>query len=150
MPLFGLRFAAPVPVETVRWLGLSGETYPDRKKGGIFGWHQERPHIPAYLVPQECGCHMDTHVASLQMPDGTKLTLEMADAPFAFSAIPYTPQQLEQAAHLEELPQPVRTVVTIYGAMRGVGGIDSWGSDVESAYQVHGEQDMGFSFLIHL
>ncbi len=150
LPLFGLRFAAPVPVETVRWLGLSGETYPDRKKGGIFGWHQERPHIPAYLVPQECGCHMETHAASLQMPDGTKLTLEMADAPFAFSAVPYTPQQLEQAAHLEELPRPVRTVVTIYGAMRGVGGIDSWGSDVESAYQVHGEQDMGFSFLIHL
>ena len=93
---------------------------------------------------------METHAASLQMPDGTKLTLEMADAPFAFSAIPYTPQQLEQAAHLEELPRPVRTVVTIYGAMRGVGGIDSWGSDVEPAYQVHGEQDMGFSFLIHL
>lgn len=104
LPLFGLRFATPVPVETVRWLGLSGETYPDRKKGGVFGWHQETPHIPAYLVPQECGCHMDTRTVCLQMTDGAALTLEPADRPFAFSVLPYTPQQLEQAAHLEELP----------------------------------------------
>ena len=60
------------------------------------------------------------------------------------------PQQLEQAAHREELPRPVRTVVTVCGAVRGVGGIDSWGSDVEPAYQVRGDQDIGFSFWIHL
>ncbi len=150
MPLFGLRFATPVPVEEVRWLGLSGETYPDRKKGGIFGWHREAPHIPAYLVPQECGCHMDTRAAVLSMADGAKLTLEMADEPFAFSAIPYTPQQLEQAAHREELPRPVRTVVTVCGAMRGVGGIDSWRTDVEEPYHVSGEQDHRLSFVFRL
>ena len=150
LPLFGLRFATPAPVETVQWLGLSGETYPDRKKGGVFGWHREQPHIPAYLVPQECGCHMDTRAVSLSMPDGGTLKLEMAEAPFAFSAIPYTPQQLEQAAHREELPQPVRTVVTVCGAMRGVGGIDSWGADVEAPYQVSGEIDQEVSFRLGL
>ena len=93
---------------------------------------------------------MGTRTASLQMSDGAKLTLEMAGDPFVFSAIPYTPQQLEQAAHREELPRPVRTVVTVCGAVRGVGGIDSWGSDVEPAYQVRGDQDIGFSFWIHL
>lgn len=36
LPLFGLRFATSAPVETVEWIGLSGETYPDRKKGGLF------------------------------------------------------------------------------------------------------------------
>ena len=148
LPLFGLRFATPAPVETVQWLGLSGETYPDRKKGGVFGWHREQPHILAYLVPQECGCHVDTRAVSLVMPDGGTLKLEMADTPFAFSAIPYTPQQLEQAAHREELPQSVRTVVTVCGTMRGVGGIDSWGADVEDAYQISGEKDAVFSFQI--
>ena len=150
LPLFGLRFAAPVPAEQVEWLGLSGETYPDRKKGGVFGWHREVPHIPGYLVPQECGCHADTRAAVLCGPDGKKLTLEMADTPFAFSAIPYTPQQLEQAAHREELPAPVRMVVTVCGAMRGVGGIDSWGSDVEEAYHISGEADQAFSFSVWL
>ena len=150
LPLFGLRFATPEPVERVEWLGLSGETYPDRKKGGVLGWHRETPHVPAYLVPQECGCHMDTHMASLHMADGAQLVLEAEGRPFAFSAIPYTPWQLEQAAHREELPRPVRTVVTVCGAMRGVGGIDSWGSDVEEAYHVSGEQDQALSFRLRL
>lgn len=150
LPLFGLRFATPVPLETVRWLGLSGETYPDRKKGGVFGQHQEWPHVPAYLVPQECGCHVDTHAATLCLLGGATLEIEKNHGPFAFSAIPYTPQQLEQALHQEELPQPLRTVVTICGAMRGVGGIDSWGSDVEPAYQISAERDIAFSFLLHL
>lgn len=150
LPLLGLRFSTPAPVEQVRWLGLSGETYPDRKKGGVFGWHSEAPHISAYLVPQECGCHVDTHAAVLRARDGSRLTLEMVKAPFAFSAIPYTPQQLEQAAHREELPDPVRTVVTICGAMRGVGGIDSWGSDVEPDYRIHSDQDISVSFSFRL
>ncbi len=150
LPLFGLRFATPEPVERVEWLGLSGETYPDRKKGGVSGWHREIPHIPAYLVPQECGCHMDTRAAVLCAKDGSRLTLEMEGRPFAFSAIPYTPQQLEQAAHREELPRPVRTVVTVCGAMRGVGGIDSWGADVEEPYRVSGERDLALDFTVRL
>ena len=67
-----------------------------------------------------------------------------------FTSIPYTPQQLEQAMHRDELPRPVRTVVTVCGAMRGVGGIDSWGADVERAYQVSVEQDWEFSFCFKL
>ena len=46
---------------------------------------------------------MDTHAAVLRGADGGKLTLEMDGEPFAFSAVPYTPRQLEQAAHVEEL-----------------------------------------------
>ncbi|MCI8422201.1 MAG: beta-galactosidase [Lawsonibacter sp.] len=145
LPLFGLRFSTPVPADEVSWLGLSGETYPDRKKGGRFGLHREPVHLPPYLVPQECGCHTDTHRATLHIGQDC-LTLERVDRPFSFSAIPYTPQQLEQAAHQEELPTPVRTVVTICGAMRGVGGIDSWGADVDPAFHVSGEEDHAFSF----
>ena len=93
---------------------------------------------------------MDTQAAVLSMADGSRLTLDMSGQPLAFSAIPYTPQQLEQAAHREELPLPVRTVVTVCGAMRGVGGIDSWGSDVEPAYQVSAEEDISFSLTFRL
>ena len=149
LPLLGLRFATPQPVSTVEWLGLSGETYPDRYKGSRFGWHREEPHIPGYLVPQECGCHWNTRRAVLRDKDGGSLELEM-DAPLAFSALPYTPWQLAEAAHREELPRPVRTVVTLCGAMRGVGGIDSWGSDVEEPYRVSGEKDLSFSFRLRL
>ncbi len=79
------------------------------------------------------------------MADEKLLSFEAEDKDFAFSAIPYTPQQLEQAFHMEELPAPVRTVVTVCGAMRGVGGIDSWGSDVEKPYRISAEDDVEFS-----
>ena len=151
LPLLGLRFATRSPLEAVEWLGLSGETYPDREKGGVYGWHRETPHVPAYLVPQECGCHVDTRVAILRGPGKARLTLEAEDGnPFAFSTLPYTPQQLEQAAHREELPDPVRTVVTLCGAIRGVGGINSWGADVEEPYRVKADADIVFSFAIRL
>lgn len=149
LPLLGLRFATPEPVEQVQWLGLSGETYPDRKKGGCFGWHHEVPQIPDYLRPQESGCHVDTHQTILRSADH-RLVVEKVAQPYAFSAIPYTPQQLSQAHHKSELPRPSRTVVTICGAMRGVGGIDSWGADVESAFQIPADQDCTFSFRIRL
>ena len=50
----------------------------------------------------------------------------MEEKPFYFSAIPYTPQELESALHREELPAPRRTVVSILGAMRGVGGMGEY------------------------
>ncbi|MCM1299876.1 MAG: beta-galactosidase [Firmicutes bacterium] len=149
LPLLGLRFSTPAPLDFTEWTGLSGETYPDRKKGGVFGLHRETPHITRYLVPQECGCHSDTAEMAL-CREGKKLRFYMTDKPFYFSAIPYTPQQLEQAAHIEELPKAVRTVVTVCGAMRGVGGIDSWGSDVEEEYRISGEKEIEFSAEIEL
>ena len=91
---------------------------------------------------------MDARALLLRAPDGGRLALEMVDSPFAFSALPYTPQQLEQAAHVEELPVPVRTVVTLCGAMRGVGGIDSWGSDVEEAFRLSGAEDQEFTLRL--
>lgn len=149
LALLGLRFQTPVPVDTVEWLGLSGETYPDRKRGGVFGWHSERPGVPNYLVPQECSNHADTQALTLRS-DGKALHFYAEGEPFLFSAIPYTPQQLEQAAHREELPEPVRTVITICGKMRGVGGIDSWGSDVEPPYRISAENDIEFSVCFRL
>ena len=62
------------------------------------------------------------------------------DTPFAFSALPNTAQELESAAHRDELPVTGRTVLTVMGAVRGVGGIDSWGTDVEPPYRISGEE----------
>ena len=60
LPVFGVRMSTLHPAARVCWTGLSGETYPDRYKGASFGRWAETPHIPAYLVPQDCGVHMDT------------------------------------------------------------------------------------------
>jgi len=50
--------------------------------------------------------------------------------------------------HHEELPPARRTILCIYGAVRGVGGIDSWGSNVEDEYCISAEEDIDYSFTI--
>ena len=156
LPVFGVRMSTLHPAARVCWTGLSGETYPDRYKGAQFGRWSEQPHIPAYLVPQDCGVHMGTRTLTLEQQDASRrttaaLTVRMADdTPFAFSALPNTAQELESAAHRDELPDTCRTVLTVMGAVRGVGGIDSWGTDVEPACRISGEEDHRVSFIVEL
>jgi len=161
LPAFGLRFIMPTKATGFTYEGLSGETYPDRKKGGKPGVYEvEGLPVTPHLVPQECGMHMDTKWLEVRrntalsnvknQPGETALRFVMADQPFAFSCLPYTSEELENALHQEELPPQRRTVLCIFGEVRGVGGIDTWGSDVESAYHISAEEDHEFSFVIEL
>ena len=155
LPCFGIKFQTTASVSRTQWIGLSGETYPDRCKGGVFGCWQEIPHVEPALVPQDCGIHMQTRQVMLQRDNAfgrikQSLTLEAVDKPFAFSALPNTAQEIEAAQHIEELPVTGRTSVTVLGAVRGVGGIDSWGTDVEEPYRISGAQDHSVVFRIVL
>ena len=77
-----------------------------------------------------------------------ELVFEKSENTFSFSCLPYTASEIENATHHEELPPARRTVLCVYGAVRGVGGIDSWGSDVEEAYHINAEKDISYSFVI--
>ena len=160
LPVLGLRFLMPTAAEGYTYEGLSGETYPDRMAGGIHGVYEVQglPVTP-YMVPQDCGMHRQTkwlEIVRKTSLDNTdrgerssrlKITAEEGKH-FAFSCLPYTAQELENAMHHEELPPARRTVVSILGAVRGVGGINSWGADVEDAYHISGEQDITYGFWI--
>ena len=160
MPVFGLRMVMPTVATGFTYEGLSGETYLDRMAGGVPGVYEVKglPVTP-YMVPQDCGMHMetkwveirrDTQLANTANPPESALKITMDDKPFAFSCLPYTAEELENATHHEELPPARRTVLCVYGAVRGVGGINSWGADVEEAYHLSAEEDMAFSFNIEL
>ncbi len=160
LPVFGMRFIMPTKAVSYEYEGLSGETYPDRMLGGIPGIYEVKglPVTP-YLVPQDCNVHMNTEWlkvyrnSTLNNADRSEEIFGICfhaaeDSQFAFSCIPYTAEELENATHHEELPLPRRTVVSILGAVRGVGGIDSWGSDVEKDYHISAEEDIDYSFYI--
>ena len=159
LPVFGLRLIMPTKADKYRYAGLSGETYPDRMAGGVKGiWEEDSIAPTPYIVPQDCGMHMDTNWVEIyrhrsvdnsrKMREMQMLKVNSTDNAFAFSCLPYTASELENATHHEELPPARRTVLCIYGAVRGVGGIDSWGSDVESEYQIDATKDIQFSFSI--
>ena len=159
LPVFGMRFIMPTLADRYVYEGLSGETYPDRKAGAQRGIYEVNDlSLTPYLVPQECGMHMDTswvevyrHTSldnSRKENDTAMLRIQKRDREFAFSCLPYTATEIENATHHEELPPARRTVLCVYGAVRGVGGIDSWGSDVEAAYHISGKKDIVYSFRI--
>lgn len=159
LPVFGMRFIMPTMADRYVYDGLSGETYPDRKKGASEGiFVVDDLSLTPYLVPQECGMHMDTkqvkvyrHTSLDNSRDDSfeqELTFEKSENGFAFSCLPYTASEIENATHHEELPLARRTVLCIYGAVRGVGGIDSWGSDVEEPYRIDAQKDISYSFII--
>ena len=159
LPVLGMSFIMPTVAKSFDYDGLSGETYPDRMAGAVPGtFHIKGLPVTPYLVPQDCGMHMETSSVTINR-DSTQnnadhnqgefsLTFEQVDKNFAFSCLPYTAQELENATHIEELPLKRRTVFNIYGGVRGVGGIDSWGADVENAYHVSAQNDLDFSFKI--
>ena len=158
-PVFGLRFIMPTLADKYMYEGLSGETYPDRMAGAEHGVYEvDDLSLTPYLVPQECGMRMDTDWLEItrhtsfnncrKNSSNQVLRIEKKDKAFAFSCLPYTASEIENATHHEELPPARRTVLCVYGAVRGVGGIDSWGSDVEDAYQISAEDDITYSFVI--
>ena len=159
LPVFGLRFVMPTLADKYVYKGLSGETYPDRKAGAVKGVYEiDNLNLTPYLVPQDCGLRMDTEwveiVRHTSLDNSRKentaqmLRFEMTDKEFAFSCLPYTAAEIENATHQEELPPARRTVLCVYGAVRGVGGIDSWGSDVEEDYHISAERDIQYTFSI--
>lgn len=159
LPAFGMRFIMPTLADKYMYQGLSGETYPDRKAGAVEGIYEVKDlSLTPYLVPQECGMHMDTDWVEVSRHTSLNnsrtdssvqtLRIEKTENAFAFSCLPYTAEEIENATHHEELPPARRTVLCVYGAVRGVGGIDSWGSDVEEAYHISAEEDITYSFAI--
>lgn len=159
LPVFGMRFIMPTLADKYMYEGLSGETYPDRKAGAVKGVYEIKDlSLTPYLVPQDCGVHMDTEWLEVtrhtsldnSRKDFVPQTLKIGsvDKPFAFSCLPYTAVEIENATHHEELPPARRTVLCVYGAVRGVGGIDSWGSDVGQECQIDAEKDIEYSFYI--
>lgn len=159
LPAFGLQLVMPTAATDFTYQGLSGETYPDRMNGATHGEHHiaGMPVTP-YMVPQECGMHMQTDWVTItrdqtlnntdQSRNPFSLTIKNHDAPFAFSCLPYTAEELENATHIEELPAVRRTVLCMLGAVRGVGGIDSWGADVIERFHISAAHDLNFSFEI--
>lgn len=159
LPVFGLRFVMPTCAGKFVYEGLSGETYPDRKAGAVRGTYEvEGLPVTPYLAPQDCGVHMDTDWVEIYRDTvldnrkkewkQQKIRFQADGEKFAFSCLPYTAPELENATHMEELPPARRTVLCIYGAVRGVGGIDSWRTDVEPDYRIDAGRDITFSFLI--
>ena len=152
MPEFGVIFKFNADYDHVKWYGLgSAETYADRKRSAKLGIFENMAadNMAKYLVPQECGAKEDVRYASITDKKGRGMLFEMdpENGPMMFSALPYTPHEIENAMHPYELPEVHYTVVRAAKAQMGVGGNDSWGSRTLPEYLINVDEKMEFSFF---
>ena len=147
MPEFGMMFWFNADYDNLTWYGMgSEETYADRRHGAKLGIYSSKvaDNMAKYLVPQECGNKVGVRYVRLVDAKGRGMMFEGDE--LSFSALPYTPHELENAAHVYELPQVHHTIVRVALAQMGVGGDDSWGSLVHPEYHIDVTKPLEFTF----
>ena len=152
MPEFGVIFKFNADYDRVEWYGLGEtETYSDRKKGAKLGIYANKvaDNMARYMVPQECGAKEEVRWAKVTDRKGRGMLFEMDEhnGPMMFSALPYTPHEMENAMHPYELPEVHYTVVRVAKNQMGVGGDDSWGARTHEEYLLKTDKKMEFSFV---
>ena len=147
MPEFGMMFWFNADYDNLTWYGMGpDETYADRRHGAKLGIYSNKvaDNMAKYLVPQECGNKVGVRYARLVDAKGRGMMFEGDE--LSFSALPYTPHELENAAHVYELPQVHHTIVRVALAQMGVGGDDSWGSLMHPEYHIDVTKPLKFTF----
>ena len=153
LPEFGLLLPLRRELTGVSYLGLGPrETVADRTVGGKMGaWNYNiredfAQNSPVY--PQECGSRTGVYCAEVtgSIPG---ICFE-SDPGMVFSALPYTPHELENARHLYELPRDdCKTIVRCAAFQRGVGGDSSWGAKPHENVCFAAEKGMQFKFTLN-
>ena len=148
-PEFGILLKLDADYNQVRWYGYGPEeTYVDRCHGarlGIFETTVEGS-MAKYLHSQECGNRTGVRWATVTTQDG--VGLRFCGEGIHFSALPYTPFELENAAHAIELPPVHDTVVRVSLAQMGIGGDDSWGAQTHTGYLLPVGEPLHFTFTM--
>lgn len=145
LPAFEMMFTLDADYDQLTWYGLGpDETYPDRRHARLGIYHSTAAGSMArYLRPQESGSRMDVRWARVTDRDGHGLLFH-ADK-LQFSALPWSPDEIESAQHSNELPPVLYTFVRI-GRQMGIGGDDTWGALVHPEYLLDNTQPMQIRF----
>lgn len=147
MPEFGVLFKMDADYDHLEWYGMGPEeTYADRDRGAKLGVFRNRvaENMAEYLVPQECG--NKTGVRYAKVTDKRGRGLLFAGDCMNFSALPFTPHEMENAMHAYELPEVHYTVVRVSKAQMGIGGDNSWGARTHKEFLPDTTGKMTFTF----
>jgi beta-galactosidase len=147
MPEFGMMFKFDADYENLEWYGMGPEeNYIDRATGARLGVFRNKvkDNMSKYLVPQECGNRIAVRYAKLT--DNAGRGIIFTGDEMEFSALPYTPHELENAMHDYELPQVHYTVVRANLKQMGIGGDQSWGAMTHEEYLLPTGEELNFSF----
>lgn len=146
LPELSVLFGMDASFDQLKWYGLGPEeTYADRchSKLGLYR-NKVSDNLARYLVPQECGNKEQVRYAEVTDRKGQGLRFTM-DRPCGFSALPYSPHELDNAMHPTELPAPHYTFIRV-GYQMGVGGDDTWGARTHPEYLLDNSKELTVTF----
>jgi len=147
MPEFGMMFKLDADYENLEWYGMGPEeSYIDRETGARLGIFRNKvaDNVSKYLVPQECGNKVGVRYAKLTDASGRGFVFTGDE--MEFSALPFTPHELESAMHHYELPQVHYTVVRANLRQMGIAGDQSWGARTHEEYLLPTDEKLKFTF----
>ena len=127
MPEFGMITKLDADYDRIRFYGLGPEE-----------------NYTPYLLPQECGNRTGVRWVRITNARGQGLELRLNGG--EFSALPWTPHEIENAAHADELPPVNYTVLKMSARQMGVGGDDSWGARTHPEYLLDVSKPVSFLF----
>lgn len=129
IPLVGTMMTLPNSFDRFSWYGRGPyENYIDRKLAsdvGVYSKTVDENFFP-YIQPQETGNHVETDW--VKIVNQNNIGILIAGDKFEFSALRYTPFEMESKLHPYELVKNVNTILNINYKQMGVGGDNSWGA----------------------
>ena len=148
LPEFGTQIVTSADFDRWRWYGDGPEeSYVDRRAGALLGVYEidVATALTPHLRPQESGSRAGVRWAEVTDARGAGIRLD-SEAGMEFSALPWTPDEIEAARHPHELPPIHRTVLRPALMRRGVGGDDSWGARTLPKYRLPKTGTLRFRF----
>lgn len=151
IPLYGMEFKLPKQFDKVCYFANGPEeNYCDRNKGAKLGLYATtaKDNMSSYLIPQECGNRTGIRYMEITDEKNNGIRFSSVDSPLEGSVLPYSAAEIENAMHMEELPNPSYTWVRVLGRQMGVGGDDSWGAPVQEIYKIPKAKVHKYNFRI--
>ena len=146
LPEYSMLFTLDADLEDLTWYGMGPEeTYADRPHGRLGVYRNKvADNMAKYLVPQECGAKIGVREARITDRRGRGIIFTGSE--MMFSALPYSPYEIDNAMHPFELPCVNYTYVRAGKAQMGVGGDDTWGARVKPEHMIDNSRPLTLEF----
>ena len=148
----GFKFDIDRKFNNISWYGRgAAPCYCDRKTGYKIGKYT----LPidkfeyCYMRPQEASTRADVRYFTLTDKKGSGIKVSAYyDKPIMFSALPYSPNQLESFTHISEINRDNDITVTVDSIQQGIGGDMPGQAFVRDKYKVKANEKQSIFFLI--
>ncbi len=149
IPLVGNSMSLPSGFDRITWYGKGPyENYIDRNLASFVGVYNKtvNDNFFPYIQPQETGNHIENNWVKIINQNDNGILI--AGEGFEFSALHYTPYELESKLHPYELVKNDHTILHINYRQMGVGGDNSWGAKPHNEFMIFPDTSYRYSYRI--